>query len=163
MQGFIFTALLRDYPKFVDETIRKAFEEVADGHSIVLLAEDEPTIRNMVQLVLQRCGFAVLTAADGQEAMELARSFPGKIDLLITDINMPRLSGDELARRILVERPETKILAMTGFGATRLEQLGLALPVLAKPFTPPTLIHIVMEIMERAGNGLTKTASSNPF
>jgi DNA-binding response OmpR family regulator len=154
---------LRAYPKFVDETIRKAFKEVAEGHSIVLLAEDEPTIRNMVQLVLHRCGFAVLVAADGQEALELARSFPGKIDLLITDINMPRLSGDELARRILAERPETKILAMTGFDTTCLEQFGIAIPVLAKPFTPPTLIHIVMETMERAANGITKTASSNPL
>jgi CheY-like chemotaxis protein len=154
---------LRDYPKFVDETIHKAFKEVAECHSIFLLAEDEPTIRNMVQLVLQRCGFAVLAAADGQEALGLARSFPGKIDLLITDINMPRLSGDELARQILVERPETKILAMTGFGAKTLEQFGIAIPVLAKPFTPPTLIHIVMETMERAANGLTKSAPSNSF
>jgi DNA-binding response OmpR family regulator len=73
--------------------------------SIILVADDEVMIRNLVTILLQARGYVVLSAADGQEGLELSRKYPGTIDLVITDAEMPRLNGMNLCAHLLEERP----------------------------------------------------------
>ena len=77
---------------------------------VVLVAEDEVVVRNVVCLILQRDGYQVLSAADGREALELARQYQGTIDLLLSDINMPEMDGPSLAEHVIEERPGIRVL-----------------------------------------------------
>src|ERR1041385_8832710 len=82
--------------------------------SVILVADDEALVRNLVTLLLQRVGHFVLSAADGHEGLELSRKYPGKIDLLITDVDMPRMNGTDLCGHLMEERPGIKVLVMSG-------------------------------------------------
>ena len=81
--------------------------------TVILIAEDEAVVRNLVRLMLSKEGYAVLTANDGQEAPELCEKFADPIHLLLTDVVMPRMTGLELAEKIREQRPETKIMVMS--------------------------------------------------
>src|SRR5947208_10007230 len=103
-------------------------------HQIVLLVEDESIIRNFVTLVLERVNFIVLPASNGAEALEVSRNHI-KIDLLLTDGHIGGdINGIELAERIVDEKPEIKVLVMSGFPDTELEAGQKRLPFLRKPF-----------------------------
>ena len=67
---------------------------------VILVADDEVLIRNLVTLLMQQEGYLVLAAADGHEGLELSRKYPGKIDMLITDVQMPRLNGTDLCAHL---------------------------------------------------------------
>ena len=82
--------------------------------TVILLAEDEVVVRNLVGLMLSKAGYAVLTANDGQEALEICRNFKDPIHLLLTDKTMPRMSGLELAESVLKKRSGIKIMIMSG-------------------------------------------------
>jgi CheY-like chemotaxis protein len=81
---------------------------------VILVADDEPLLRNLVTLLLQHDGYFVLSAADGHEGLELSRKYPGTIDLLITDVDMPRMNGTNLCGHLMEERPAIKVLVMSG-------------------------------------------------
>ena len=110
---------------------------------VVIVAEDDVTIQNIARIVLERDGFFVLTASDGQEALTISDQFPGRIDALLTDVNMPRLDGLQLTQRILVSRPNIKVLIMSG----QIEDPLLSgVSFLRKPFGPPVLRDRVREL-----------------
>ena len=75
---------------------------------VVLVADDEPLVRNLVTLLLQRDGYLVLSAADGHEGLELSRNYSGAIDLLVTDVDMPRMSGTDLCGHLMESGPESR-------------------------------------------------------
>jgi len=79
----------------------------------VLIVDDEETVRTFVQRVLREAGYETVTASDGPEAIDAVRRM--ELDLLLTDVNMPEMSGDELARRLRQNRPGLKVLYLTGF------------------------------------------------
>jgi two-component system cell cycle sensor histidine kinase/response regulator CckA len=106
--------------------------------TVILLAEDEVVVQNIVRLTLEAAGYFVLTAHDGEEALQLSRTYTGPIHLLLTDIMMPRMTGLELCPHIQVERPETNILVMSGT-----HHPGTKFRYLAKPFTPEKLREAV--------------------
>ena len=81
---------------------------------VVLLAEDDAAVRNLVAFMLLKEGYAVLAANDGQEALDICRQFKDPIHLLLTDVTMPRMTGVELAEQVLKKRSEIKILIMSG-------------------------------------------------
>src|SRR5215208_2266725 len=81
---------------------------------VVLLAEDDVLVRNLVRETLETAGFRVLPAADGLEALALSRSYPDQIHVLLTDLDMPNLDGISLAEHVKEERPETLVLMMSG-------------------------------------------------
>src|SRR5262245_12858109 len=81
--------------------------------TIILVAEDDAIVRNLVRLMLSQEGYAVLTANDGQEALEICELFSDPIHLILTDVNMPRMDGLELAERVRKQRPEIKIVVMS--------------------------------------------------
>jgi len=120
----------------------------------VLFADDMEEVRIPFCALLQQQGYAVLEAADGYEALSLARSHRERIDLLITDVVMPRLSGPELCRAMKGVHPESGVLFISGYPA---EGLGEAASFLQKPFTPGVLLRRVGELLaeqpSRAGAG----------
>jgi CheY-like chemotaxis protein len=97
-----------------------------DGAPRILVAEDEPLAALAIEDMLLDAGFAVLLAADGLEALELAAREP--FDLLLTDLRMPRLGGWELIQRLRIARPELPVIVMTGYappgGTAALQQPG---------------------------------------
>jgi two-component system, cell cycle sensor histidine kinase and response regulator CckA len=113
---------------------------------VILLAEDEVMVRNLVQQILMAEGFQVLAAADGQEAAELFRRCPNTIHMLLTDVNMPKLSGFRLAQQIRLEKPRIKIMFMCG----NWNFPGDALPanVIMKPFGANDLVAKVREALD---------------
>ncbi|MBI1390470.1 MAG: PAS domain S-box protein [bacterium] len=85
------------------------------GHETILLVEDEILVRNLIARLLQKWGFTVLTASDGMEGARFCKEYQSGIDLMITDMVMPRMSGVELAQRALALRPDMRLIFMTGY------------------------------------------------
>lgn len=121
---------------------------------VILLAEDDPLVRNIVQAILIQGGHAVMSAADGKEALELSRAYSGRIDLLISDIEMPHLDGHAAAAHIREERPEIRILMMSGGASRSLTRYSAPQPFLEKPFLPKKLLDKIAEVLENAEGAL---------
>ncbi len=111
----------------------------------VLVADDEPEVRAAVGLVLKTHGCRVLQAVDGVHALEIAAQHPGPIHLLVTDIEMPRLDGHELHRRLNQQRPETRTIFMSGGLETALPQSAA---FLSKPFRARALVRKICEVLQ---------------
>jgi CheY-like chemotaxis protein len=126
----------------------------------VLLVEDEPTARNFVIACLERENMIVLAASDGAEAVDIFRSRL-KIDLLLTDVNMGSgISGFEVAKIVLEEKPETKVLVISGYPDREAEAAKLFLPFLPKPFTPAILSEAVRKVF-RLSTSSERTMSTS--
>src|SRR5687767_12048026 len=116
----------------------------------LLVVDDDPALRSLVCQVLREAGYNVLSAGDGPEALAACRRFWHPIALLLTDIEMPGMSGFNLADNVLKIRPTVKILFMSGNGSARAghsEQFGAA--ILAKPFDPAKLVSNVKAALEK--------------
>jgi DNA-binding response OmpR family regulator len=100
----------------------------------ILVADDEPLLRNLIARLMQKDGYFVLSAADGHEALELSRNYPGTIDLVVTDVNMPRMNGTDLCGHLMEERPGIKMLIMSGADVRKIVSQNANLPFLPKPF-----------------------------
>jgi DNA-binding response OmpR family regulator len=118
----------------------------------ILVADDEPDVRDLIREILQESGFEVVTASNGQQAMERLESLP--IDLLIVDLVMPEQEGLETIRMLRKRRPEVKILAISGSGALylRVARLLGAQTTLQKPFTVDALVEKVTALLDGAGS-----------
>jgi PAS domain S-box-containing protein len=114
----------------------------------VLVVEDEAAVRNLAVRVLERSGYAVIAASDGVEALNLAGSHAGRIDLVLSDLVMPEMGGRELARRIRLVRPSTRILLMSGYDDEMAAGGMDAEDFLPKPFTPAELAERVAAVLE---------------
>ena len=115
-----------------------AGEKVAGGTETILLAEDEPDLRELTRIFLEGYGYNVLEAASAEQAIQTADLFAGPIDLLLTDVIMPGMSGRQLAENILRNRPQTKIVYMTGYTDDMVVQHKVLEPgvmLLQKPFS----------------------------
>jgi two-component system, cell cycle sensor histidine kinase and response regulator CckA len=115
-----------------------AGETVAGGSETILLAEDEPDLRELARIFLEGYGYKVLEAAGAEQAIQMAAMFPGPIHLLLTDVIMPGMSGRQLAENILSQRPQTKIVYMTGYTDDMVVQHKVLEPgvmLLQKPFS----------------------------
>ena len=129
--------------------------EAGRARKTVLLSEDEPAVRNLVRLMLERSGYAVLSAGGSREALQLSGSWPGVIDLLVTDISMPEMDGRALAHFLRTARPGIKVLYISGYpwpGAPGSEFDRQTSFYLQKPFTAEALSQTIQEIFyEPAG------------
>ncbi len=114
---------------------------------IILVADDEVLIRNLVTLLLQGEGYVVLSASDGQEGLELSRKYPGTIDLVITDVEMPRLNGMNLIAHLLEERPGIKSIVMSGTDMSEIVSQNINLNFLPKPFDGDALLARVRTLI----------------
>ena len=105
----------------------------AHNSKTVLLAEDEEAVRTFAYAVLSNCGYQIIVAIDGLEALEKARQHTGEIHLLLSNIQMPNMTGIELATQLQLERPDVKVLLMSGLPAGLLVLDG-GWQFLPKPF-----------------------------
>jgi two-component system cell cycle sensor histidine kinase/response regulator CckA len=113
-------------------------EAVAGGNETILVVEDEPDLRELTRIFLEEYGYTVLEAASAEQAIEAAEIFTEAIDLLLTDVIMPGMSGRQLAEKILTKRPRTKIVYMTGYTDDMVVQHKVLEPgvkLLQKPFS----------------------------
>jgi DNA-binding response OmpR family regulator len=120
---------------------------LGDPHPVILVADDEVMIRNLVTILLQREGYIVLSASDGQEGLELSRKYPGIIDLVITDVDMPRMNGTDLCAHLREERPGIKVIVMSGAEMGEIVRQNVNLPFLPKPFDGEALLERVHLIL----------------
>jgi two-component system cell cycle sensor histidine kinase/response regulator CckA len=106
---------------------------------VVLLAEDDLPIQRLVSALLSADGFTVLATDDGEAALEASRGYPGDISLLLTDLDMPKMGGVELCKRITAERTGIKVLMMSGDPGGRELACPNGISFIDKPFTISTL------------------------
>ena len=88
------------------------------GSKQVLLAEDEPLVRNLMEGLLRSWGYRVISARNGREAMEIAEKHKGPIDLLVSDVTMPEMEGPELAEKLKAKRPRLRVILLSGYSPT---------------------------------------------
>jgi two-component system, cell cycle sensor histidine kinase and response regulator CckA len=120
------------------------------GSETVLLVEDEESVRELVRETLQSKGYTVMEASDGINGMKVAETFDGKIDILITDVVMPGMSGRELAQRVAASRPSIKVLYLSGYTEDAIIHEGVLDPgtaFLQKPFTLQALARKVRDVL----------------
>ena len=126
--------------------------ELPRGTETVLIVEDEPQIRALAFDCLAQYGYYVLGAANGVEALQLIESSPGRpIDLVLTDVVMPNLSGRELSERVTVLQPSAKVLFMSGYTNDSVMKHGIldgATWFIQKPFTLESLVRRVREVLD---------------
>ena len=136
---------------------------VVGGTETILIVEDEETLREMAHDILQNCGYHILEASDGREAIEVWRQSADKIDLLLTDLVMPeKLSGVDLAERLLADRPDLKIIFTSGYSSTEIGAELLARSqarFLQKPFTHTTLARTVRDCLDTTAAKTAKPAA----
>ncbi|MGH9629650.1 MAG: response regulator, partial [Bryobacteraceae bacterium] len=121
------------------------------GRETVLVVEDEDGVRRVLMEMLQKQGYKVLAASGGAEAAELCKAHTGPLQLLISDVVMPRMSGHELAGRLRHLRPDLRVLFVSGYTDSGIVHEGVLDPgtaFLYKPFTPEQLGAKVREVLE---------------
>jgi CheY-like chemotaxis protein len=118
------------------------------GTETILLVEDEDQIRNVARGILQRNGYRVVECRNGGEALLICEQHQEAIDLLVTDVIMPRMNGPELAVRLATLRPKMKVLYMSGYTDGALVELASGTAFLQKPLTPTTLTRKVREVLD---------------
>jgi CheY-like chemotaxis protein len=123
------------------------------GKETILVAEDETPVRHLVRRMLQRDGYQVIDAPSAEDALALVARHPGTIDLLLTDIVMPEMSGLQLAARLSAQHPSVRVVLMSGYLDNPQEQreiLKKGLPFLPKPFTQQELLALVRATLDSA-------------
>jgi two-component system cell cycle sensor histidine kinase/response regulator CckA len=145
------------YLPLIDEQVTKpdanvARPESAAGTETILLAEDEEMVRNLARESLKMHGYTVLEAANAGEALLICQQYKGRIDLLLTDVVMPRVSGRELAEQLVGLRPDMRVLYMSGYPDQAIVHHGIldeAIAFIGKPFTPDALALKVVEVLQQ--------------
>jgi signal transduction histidine kinase len=125
---------------------------IQGGTETVLVVEDEAGVRELACKFLSGKGYNILEAEGGPEALEVARRHPGTIHLLLSDMVMPKMSGEDLATRLKAIRPEIRIAFMSGYSEFSNSDLGKRFPetlILQKPFSPVSLVEIVRDALAR--------------
>jgi two-component system, cell cycle sensor histidine kinase and response regulator CckA len=130
----------------IDELRAPQDSPVLRGTETILLVEDEDGVRHVVETMLQRHGYRVLPYPSAADALTQAERYAGVIDLLITDVVMPGMSGRRMAERLLKQRPSMRVLFVSGYGET-LDTQGSA-AFLQKPFTTGELALKIREVMQ---------------
>jgi DNA-binding NtrC family response regulator len=121
----------------------------------ILVVEDEVMIRSIVRIVLERMGHIVLEAVDGADGLTISRNYSGPIDLVISDVRMPRMDGPEMVSHLQTERPGIKVLLISAYSTQSLLS-DLTVEFLAKPFLPATIANKVQEILSRGPGSLIR-------
>lgn len=144
--------LPRTQKEAIPSAAKKRPEPLPTGSETVLLVEDDVSVRELASSVLRELGYRIFTAADGEEALQLVRGGIGdRIDLLLTDVVMPRLGGWELAKKLRSFYPNLKIIFASGYSeivSTHPAMSQSSTDLLQKPFTPSTLAVRVRRMLD---------------
>ena len=125
--------------------------DISKGTETILVVEDAEPLRALTKEFLTACGYTVLDAANGDEAIQIAQSYAGTIDLLLTDVVMPRLGGKPLVEQMAQVRPHTRVLYMSGYPNDGIVQAGIlanGVALLEKPFTRELLSNRVRQVLD---------------
>jgi PAS domain S-box-containing protein len=117
------------------------------GTGTILLAEDEPLLRELGETILTQAGYKIQTAPNAEELKKFVAEHDGKIDLLLTDVVMPGMSGPELVRLVRARWPDVRVLYMSGYADDEIEDLDRDAGFLQKPFTPMELTAKIAEML----------------
>jgi two-component system, cell cycle sensor histidine kinase and response regulator CckA len=154
-QGTTFTICL---PRNVNDPTTKSSDApstcVPDGPATILLVEDEPAIRALAKMVLQREGYLLVDAGSAEEALQICQQYKGTIHLLLTDMGLPKMNGRDLADQLTQVMPSIKLLFMTGEGDDAMERDGTLSSdshLLHKPFAPDALSRTVRQVLATSG------------
>jgi CheY-like chemotaxis protein len=131
----------------------RVLSEAPRGTETILLAEDEQDVRAVAREFLESGGYTVLEARDGADALKRVEKYDGAIHLLVTDMVMPGMTGQELTAKLLKNRPEIRVLYMSGYSeraATDSTRGDSSLRLLAKPFSRWALLRAVHEILKQS-------------
>jgi two-component system cell cycle sensor histidine kinase/response regulator CckA len=133
--------------------VTRASQSATGGSETVLLVEDEESVRQLVRETLEAKGYKVLEANHGAAALQIASDYHGPIDMLITDVVMPGMSGRELSEQLSASDPDIKILYLSGYTEDAVVHQGVLEPgtsFLQKPFTLQALARKVREVLGSA-------------
>ncbi len=150
-QGTLFHIYFPRGAKNPEQAASQKVQASERGTGTILLVEDEPAILAMSKTMLENQGYALLTASSPSEAIQQMRHHEGPIDLLVTDVIMPEMNGQELYRQLAAWRPGLKVLFMSGYTASAITHHGVAentQAFLQKPFTIQALVNKVHEILK---------------
>ena len=151
-----FPAAAQDRLSLADATPRP----VPSGNETILLVEDEEQVRRVAKTVLESAGYRVLAAGDGVEAERICNEHRGTIDLLLTDVVMPRMGGRELVERLKASRPDTRVLFMSGYTDDTVVRHGVLddeVAFLQKPITPDALKRMVRVVLDESRRALSSS------
>ena len=124
---------------------------VLEGTETILVAEDQLGVRALIRSALARCGYRVLLASDGEQALQMARAHGHPIHLLLTDVVMPVMGGRELSQQLRLTHPETRVLYMSGYTDDAVIRHGVLEPhtaFLEKPFVPQALARKIRQVLD---------------
>lgn len=119
----------------------------SNSEKTILFADDDGQLQKFIELLLRECGYRVITAKDGNDALQKAREFAGVIHLLLSDVEMPGMTGIELAIQLNQERPNTKILLISGLD-TGMLVLNNGWQFLPKPFVSDMLRDRIRDFLD---------------
>jgi CheY-like chemotaxis protein len=120
------------------------------GTETILVVDDEESLRSVIVDLLEQLGYQILSATSGDEALEVAQGYPGKIDLLLTDVVMHPVPGPALAEKLVLSRPEMKVIFISGYANASLAPDGVLKPgtvLVNKPFTMKILSAKLREVL----------------
>jgi len=144
----------------VSPLLQKAEGKIATGTETILVVEDEPALRELTCVLLEDAGYKVLESSGVEDALETAKDVQRRIDLLLTDIVMPRMDGRELANQMVALRPDLKVLYMSGYPDDIIVHRGVLAQgtvLVQKPFTKTTLLRKVRETLDsQVANSFTR-------
>jgi CheY-like chemotaxis protein len=149
-QGTTFKIYLPRMDDSTTATVETQEISVPRGSETILLVEDEDVVRGLTKKILMQAGYNVLDAKGGEEAIRMCRAHHGPIELLVTDVVMPELSGKEVADRLLELRPTIRILFMSGYTDEAIIQHGVLdanVEFIQKPFTWIALTRKVRDVL----------------
>ena len=131
--------------------------DLPKGKETILFVEDEDVVRKPTARMLERQGYTVFQAREGMDALTISDSYKGTIDLLLTDVVMPNMSGKSLADQILKTRSDVKVLFLSGYTENMIRHQGIACEnddFLQKPFTADVLMRKIRDIFESVSDNL---------
>jgi DNA-binding NtrC family response regulator len=128
-----------------------------DTRASILVVDDETAVRRFAARVLQREGFDVLEATDGAQALEMLRDQGVTVEVVVSDIVMPRMNGVELMDALSAVQPELPVILMSGYATAALSEMGIASPcsLLPKPFPAERLLAEVRRCIGQRNGGTT--------
>ncbi|HEY1186720.1 MAG TPA: PAS domain S-box protein, partial [Gemmata sp.] len=150
-RGTTFKVYLPRVSGSAEARLRPSPGAVPRGGETLLLVEDEDGVRALTRQVLRDCGYTVLDTRDGPEAVRIAREHPGRIDLLVTDVVLPRMGGREVAQLVRERHPGLKVLFVSGYTDDAVVRHGILeaeVAFLQKPFTRASLASKVRAVLD---------------
>ena len=121
--------------------------ELSTTSETILVVDDNETVLRAVVSVLKRAGFGVLSADNGPTAVKLAENMDTKIDLLLSDVDMPQMSGPDLGEAMKKERPDMRVMLMSGGDNGNLLVLNYGWAYIQKPFVPTKLVEMILSVL----------------